>query len=45
MMAMVGIIEVGNNQNNIENIKSIAEATKSTFVVNKDRLDNYLSSL
>ena len=45
MMAMVGIIEVGNNQNNIENIKSIAEATKSTFVMNKDRLNNYLSSL
>ena len=45
MMAMVGIIEVGNNQNNLENIKTIAGATKSTFVMNADRLDNYISSL
>ena len=45
MMAMVGIIEVGNNQNNLENIKKIAGATKSIFVMNADRLDNYISSL
>ena len=45
MMAMVGIIEVGNNQNNLEKIKTIASATKSTFVMNADRLDNYISSL
>ena len=45
MMAMVGIIQVGNNQKNIENIKSISDAAKSTFVMNKDRLDNYISSL
>ena len=45
MMAMVGIIEVGNNQNNLEMIKTIASATKSTFVMNADRLDNYISSL
>jgi pseudoazurin len=45
IMAMVGIIEVGNNQNNLENIKTIAGATKSTFVMNADRLDNYISSL
>jgi pseudoazurin len=45
MMAMVGIIEVGNNRSNLENIKTIAGATKSTFVMNADRLDNYISSL
>ena len=45
MMAMVGIIEVGNNQSNLENIKTIAGATKPTFVMNADRLDNYISSL
>ena len=45
MMAMVGIIEVGNNQSNLEDIKTIAGATKSTFVMNADRLDNYISSL
>jgi len=45
MMAMVGIIEVGNNQNNLENIKTIAGVTKSTFVMNADRLNNYISSL
>ena len=45
MMAMVGIIEVGNNQSNLENIKTIAGATKSTFVMNAERLDKYISSL
>ncbi|MDA1083158.1 MAG: pseudoazurin [Proteobacteria bacterium] len=45
MMAMVGIIEVGNNKNNLEKIKSVANKTKSIFVMNKDRLDKYISSL
>ena len=45
MMAMVGIIEVGNNQSNLEIIKTIAGATKSTFVMNAERLDKYISSL
>ena len=45
MMAMVGIIEVGTNKNNLEKIKSIANKTKSVFVMNQDRLDTYISSL
>ena len=45
MMAMVGIIEVGTNKNNLEKIKSIASKTKSVFVMNQDRLDTYISSL
>ena len=45
MMAMVGIIEVGTNKNNLEKIKSVASKTKSVFVMNQDRLDTYISSL
>ena len=44
MMAMVGVIQVGNS-NNLEQVKAQASNLKNSFVTNKDRLDNYLSEL
>ena len=45
MMAMVGIIEVGGNQSNLELVKAAAQKIKSAFVMNQERLDEYLSQL
>lgn len=45
MMAMVGIIEVGGNQSNLESVKAAAQKLKSAFVMNQERLDEYLSQL
>ena len=45
MMAMVGIIEVGGNQSNLESVKVAAQKIKSAFVMNQERLDEYLSQL
>ena len=45
MMAMVGIIEVGGNQSNLESVKAAAKKIKSAFVMNQERLDEYLSQL
>ncbi len=45
MMAMVGVIEVGNDQSNLSQVKSIAQTFKSTFVMNQTRLDDYLSQI
>ena len=45
MMAMVGIIEVGENQSNLETFKTVAQKIKSAFVMNQERLDEYLSQL
>jgi pseudoazurin len=44
MMAMVGVIQVGNN-NNLEDVKQKANQLKNSFVTNKDRLNQYLSEL
>ena len=44
MMAMVGVITVG-NATNLDTIKQQAASLKSAFVMNKDRLDNYLNEL
>ena len=44
MMAMVGVIQVGEAVN-LDEIKSAASQIKSTFVMNKERLDDYLSRL
>jgi len=44
MMAMVGVIKVG-NANNLDAIKQQSASVKSTFVMNQDRLDNYLNEL
>jgi pseudoazurin len=41
MMAMVGVIKVG-SPNNMEIIKGKAEDQKKVFVMNKERLTNYL---
>ena len=45
MMAMVGLIKVGDEATNIEQIKSVAETLKPSFVMNKDRFDTYISKL
>ena len=45
MMAMVGVIKVGNDQSNMNEVKSAAQTYKSTFVTNKSRLDNYLAQI
>ena len=44
MMAMVGVIKVGAG-NNINDIKKNSQNYKRAFVMNKDRLDKYLSQL
>ena len=45
MMAMVGVIQVGNDQSNLNQVKSIAQTFKSTFIMNQARLDDYLSQI
>ena len=44
MMAMVGVIKVETNAN-LADIKSKAESYKKTFLMNQDRLDNYINQL
>jgi hypothetical protein len=44
MMAMVGVIQAG-EATNLESIKAAVATKKSTFIMNADRLDNYLSQL
>ncbi len=44
MMAMVGVIQVGNG-NNLDQVKLKAETLKNSFVTNKERLTQYLSEL
>ena len=45
MMAMVGVIEVGNDQSNMNEVKSAAQTFKSTFVMNQSRLDEYIAQI
>ena len=45
MMAMVGVINVGDTKANLKSVKAAAILKKSAFVTNKDRLDKYLLSL
>jgi pseudoazurin len=45
MMAMVGIIEVGENKTNLQSAKTAAKKIKAAFVMNQERLDEYLSQL
>ena len=45
MMAMIGLIQVGENKDNLESFKAAAQKFKATFVMNQDRFDNYLSQL
>jgi len=44
MMAMVGVIQVGNAVN-IDEVKSVAADQKSKFIMNSSRLEQYLSQL
>ena len=45
MMAMVGIIQVGDDLSNLQSVKNSASQFKTTFVMNQTRLDEYLSQL
>ena len=45
MMAMVGIIQVGDDISNLNTIKNMAEKIKSSFVMNQSRLENYISQI
>ena len=45
MMAMVGVIQVGNDKSNLDTIKTAATQFKSVFVMNQSRLDDYLSKI
>ena len=44
MMAMVGVIKVG-NATNLDAIKQQSANVKSAFVMNQDRLDKYLAEM
>ena len=44
MMAMVGVIQAG-EATNLETVQAAVASKKSTFIMNADRLDNYLSQL
>ena len=45
VMAMVGVIQVGENPANLDQVLSQAENMKSMFVMNKERLTDYISQL
>jgi pseudoazurin len=45
VMAMVGVIQVGENPSNLNQVMSQAENMKPMFVMNKDRLTDYISQL
>tara|TARA_B100000965_G_scaffold73507_1_gene58037 strand:- start:106 stop:546 length:441 start_codon:yes stop_codon:yes gene_type:complete len=45
MMAMIGVIQVGNDTSNLDTIKAEAAQFKSIFVMNQSRLDDYLSKI
>ena len=44
MMAMIGVIKV-ESASNINSIKAKAESYKKTFLMNQERLDDYLSRI
>ena len=45
MMAMVGVIQVGDDNSNLAIVKNKAQNVKSSFVMNQTRLDDYLAQL
>ena len=45
MMAMGGVINVGQGAANLAAVKGAAAGKKESFVTNKDRLDNYLAQV
>jgi hypothetical protein len=44
MMAMIGVIQVGEPVN-MNDIKEASQSLKSNFVMNAERIDNYLNQL
>jgi len=44
MMAMIGVIQVGNAVN-MDEVKQASQNYRSTFVMNADRIDNYINQL
>ena len=45
MMAMVGVIQVGDDKSNLDSAKAVAKQFKSSFVMNQTRLDDLLSKI
>ena len=45
MMAMVGVIQVGDDNSNLITAQNVATQFKSSFVMNQTRLDEYLSKI
>ena len=45
IMAMVGVIQVGDDSSNLDTVKTKAQMVKSSFVMNQTRLDDYLAEL
>ena len=45
MMAMVGVIQVGDDKSNHDSVKAVAQQYKSTYVMNQSRLDDLLSKI
>ena len=45
MMAMVGVIQVGDDKSNLDSAKAVAQQFKSSFVMNQTRLDDLLSTI
>ena len=45
MMAMVGIILVGDDVSNLESVKNTAQQIKTSFVMNQSRFEEYLSKI
>ena len=45
MMAMVGIIQVGDDISNLQSVKDTAKQIKTSFVMNQTRLEEYLSKI
>jgi pseudoazurin len=45
VMAMVGVIQVGEDKSNLDEVKIAASNMSNMFVINKDRFTNYLNQL
>ena len=45
MMAMVGVIQVGDDKSNLDSVKAVAQQYKSSFVMNQSRLDDLQSKI
>lgn len=44
-MAMIGVIQVGPDKSNLADVKKSGEELAKKFVMNKERLDKYLSQI